>query len=536
MRLLELALTRRPMWSQELHSSSSATLTVVALALDRTPRAGSCTRGPAIAYHANVANFSSGELRAPPSLLIVDDEPSVRDVLALLFRRAGYAVTLAAGARQAAESIKNTPLPFGVVLTDLSMPDGSGLELLGVAKERTKATEVIVMTAHSSVEAALAAMKDGAYDFVQKPFSNAELKATIERAFEKRSIAMENARLRAQLARQAGTELLGNGVAMKRVKELIAKVGGSRSTVLITGESGTGKERVARAVHKASDRANAPFLVVNCGALPEALLESELFGHEKGAFTGAQQKRLGIFREAHGGTVFLDEIGELPLAMQVKLLRVLQEKKVRGVGESVESAVDVRVLAATNRSVEDDVKSGKFRQDLYYRLNVIRVDVPPLRERLEDVPLLASYFLEGASDEQGKSVRQFTPEAMRALSTYSYPGNVRELENAVQRGVALAEGPAVALADLPSEVSGSRVGGPLPQLAELGPDGVELDAVLAEVERRLIVQALERTGGVRTAAAKLLGVTFRSLRYRMAKLGLSDEAEVSTEDPESSRS
>ncbi|RYG65396.1 sigma-54-dependent Fis family transcriptional regulator, partial [bacterium] len=363
--------------------------------------------------------------------------------------------------------------------------------LLARARARTPTTEVIVMTAHSSVEAALTAMKDGAYDFVTKPFSNAELKAIVEKAFEKRAIAMENARLRAQLAKQVGAGLLGNSTAMKRVKDLIARVASSRSTVLVTGESGTGKERVARAVHDASDRALGPFLVVNCGALPEALLESELFGHEKGAFTGAQQRTRGIFREADRGTVFLDEVGELPLAMQVKLLRVLQEKKVRGVGESQESAVDVRVLAATNRSVEDDVKAGKFRQDLYYRLNVIRIDVPPLRERLEDVPMLLQHFLERASKEHGKPVRGFSPDAMRALSNYRFPGNVRELENLVERGVALAEGQTVALGDLPQEVSGS-LANPLPQLALLGTGTIELDSVLAEVERRLIVQALER--------------------------------------------
>lgn len=471
-----------------------------------------------------MSSFSSGEWKSPPSLLVVDDEPGVREVLGVLFKRAGYAVTLAAGAKPASDAIANSPLPFGVVLTDLTMPDGSGLDLLKRAKQRTDTTEVIVMTAHSSVEAALSAMKDGAYDFVTKPFSNAELKAIVEKAFEKRAIAMENARLRAQLAKQVGVGLLGNSVAMARVKELIARVASSRSTVLVTGESGTGKERVARAVHDASDRRHMPFLVVNCGALPEALLESELFGHEKGAFTGAQQRTLGIFREAGGGTVFLDEVGELPLAMQVKLLRVLQEKKVRGVGESQESAVDVRVLAATNRSVEEDVKVGRFRQDLYYRLNVIRIDVPPLRERLEDVPILLAHFLERSAHEHGKPVRGFSADAMRALSNYRFPGNVRELENLVERGVALAEGQTVALGDLPQEVSGS-LANPLPQLALLGASGVELDSVLAEVERRLIVQALERTGGVRTGAAKMLGITFRSLRYRMGKLGMSSGEE-----------
>jgi two-component system response regulator PilR (NtrC family) len=319
---------------------------------------------------------------------------------------------------------------------------------------------------------------------------------------------------------------------MKRILELVQRVASGKTTVLITGESGTGKERIARALHDTSDRREKPFRVVNCGAIPEALVESELFGHEKGAFTGAATRKLGFFREADGGTVLLDEIGELPLAMQVKLLRVLQEKKVRGVGETAESSVDVRVLAATNRHVEEEVKSGKFRQDLYYRLNVIRLEVPPLRDRREDVPELAKYFLERCAREHGKAVRALAPDALRALDSYAFPGNVRELENIVERAVALAGGPILGLGDLPQEVSGVAAR-PTPALLDLPTEGCDIDAVLGEVERRLILQALERTGGVRTSAARTLGITLRSLRYRMQKLTMQDDDEppISESEP-----
>ncbi|MDB4942328.1 MAG: Response regulator of zinc sigma-54-dependent two-component system [Labilithrix sp.] len=456
------------------------------------------------------------------SVLVVDDEPGLRDMLTILFKRERYDVTACPGFASAREAIRNTPVPFGVVLTDLMMPDGSGLDVLSLARERSPGTEVILMTAHSSVETAIEAMKRGAYDFVTKPFATAELRALVAKAFEKGALVAENARLRAQVDRQHPKDLLGHSAAMKKVFELIGKVAASRSTVLITGESGTGKERIANAIHALSDRKDKPMRVLNCGAIPESLVESELFGHEKGAFTGAINRRLGIFREAEGGTVFLDEVGELPLGMQVKLLRVLQERKVRGIGESTETDVDVRVLAATNRAVEEDVRNGKFRQDLYYRLNVIRVDVPPLRERREDVGELAAHFLERGRREHDKSIRGFSPDALRALDAYDFPGNVRELENIVERAVALASGPLIGLGDLPHEVSGA-VARPSSALLELPENGCDLDEVLGELERRLVLQALDRAGGVRTAAAKTLGLTLRSLRYRMQKHALQDD-------------
>jgi two-component system, NtrC family, response regulator PilR len=465
------------------------------------------------------------------SILVVDDEPGLREMLSILFRREKYDVTVCPGFVTAREAIRNAPAAFGVVLTDLMMPDGSGLDVLTLAKERSRETEVIVMTAHGAVETAIEAMKRGAYDFVTKPFATAELRALVAKAFEKSALVAENVRLRAQVDRKNPKDLLGHSEPMRKILDLISRVADSKSTVLITGESGTGKERIARAVHVASQR-KGEFLVVNCGAIPEALVESELFGHEKGAFTGATSRKLGIFREAEGGTVLLDEVGELPLGVQVKLLRVLQEKKVRGIGETNETTIDVRVLAATNRVVEEDVKNGKFRQDLYYRLNVIRIPVPSLRERREDVGELAKHFLERCSREHNKEIRGFSSDALRALDAYDFPGNVRELENIVERAVALASGQQIGLGDLPHEVSGAAAQ-PSPALVTLPEEGCELDGVLGEVERRLILQALERAGGVRTAAAKSLGVTLRSLRYRMQKLALQDDDEEPVSSAES---
>lgn len=475
----------------------------------------------------------------PTRVLVVDDEPALRQVLQIAFRRHGLEAVCAPGVRSAIESLQQNPQPYPLVLTDLVMPDGSGMDVLRAAKARSSATEVIVMTAHSTVEAAIDAMKTGAYDFITKPFSTAEVAALAAKALEKSSIVIENRRLRAHIERLESTDrdIFGTSAAMQRVADLVAKVASTRTTILITGESGTGKERIARALHDRSDRRDRPFLVVNCGALPEALMESELFGHEKGSFTGAGARALGLFREADGGTVLLDEVGELPASLQVKLLRVLQERKVRPVGSALEVPVDVRVLAATNRDVEADVQQGKFRQDLYYRLNVIRIELPPLRERPGDISRLAERFVKRFASELGKDVRGLTPDTLRALDAYSFPGNVRELENMVERAVALASGPSIGLGDLPAQVSGLSAG-PSPALAELPPEGCVLDEVLGEVERRLILQALERTGGVRKAAAKLVGVTFRSFRYRLSKHGLeagsteADEEEAEAPLPE----
>jgi two-component system response regulator PilR (NtrC family) len=468
-----------------------------------------------------------------PHVLVVDDEPGLREMLAILFRREGLDVTLAPGFTAAREAVLHAPQPYAVVLTDLLMPDGNGMDLLSLVKQRTARTEVIVMTAHGDVETAIEAMKRGAYDFVGKPFATNELRALVQKALEKRAIIAENESLRAQLVRGREPMLLGGSEPMRRILELVQRIAPTRTTVLITGESGTGKERIARAIHDASDRHGRPFLVVNCGAIPEALMEAELFGHERGAFTGATSNRLGMFREADGGTVMLDEIAELAPALQVKLLRVLQEKKVRSIGAANEVPVDVRVLAATNRNVEDDVRAGRFRQDLYYRLNVIRVEVPPLRERREDVRPLAEHFLARCAAEQNKDLRALSADALRALEAYAFPGNVRELENVIERAVALAVGQTIGLGDLPRELSGAA-SGPTPALVGLPEEGCNLDEVLGEVERRLVLQAMERAGGVRTQAAKLLGVSLRSLRYRFQKHALGDAGDDGESEPPSS--
>jgi two-component system response regulator PilR (NtrC family) len=467
----------------------------------------------------------------PLKLLLVEDEPSLRQMLAILFKRQGYEVVSAPGCKPAIEAVLQNPQPFPVVLTDLAMPDGSGLDVLAAAKSRSPSTEVILLTAHSSVENAIEAMKLGAYDFVAKPFDSAELVALVGKALEKQAIVVENERLRARVAELGESPVVGKSPAMQKALELVQRIAATRTTVLITGESGTGKERIARAIHAGSERSSGPFLVVNCGALPEALMESELFGHEKGAFTGASSRRSGLFREADGGTILLDEIGELPLGLQVKLLRVLQERAVRPVGATQETRIDVRVLAATNRNVEAAVESAQFRQDLYYRLNVIRIHLPALRERREDVPVLAERFIQRFAREMGKEVLGFTPDALRALQAYDFPGNVRELENVIERGVALAGSRVIGLGDLPQEVSGSA-GAPAAALLDLPDGGVQLDDVMNEVERRFLLAALERSGGVRKAAARLLGITFRSLRYRLRKhdLGGPDDEPESAED------
>lgn len=465
------------------------------------------------------------------SVLVVDDEPALRQTLTILLKRHGLEVTAASGQREGVQAISAARAPFPVVLTDLSMPDGSGLDVLAAAKSRNSATQVILLTAHSTVENAVAAMAGGAYDFVTKPFESAELVALVDKAREKCALIDENLALRAQVGIGA-QGVVGRSPAMRKVLDLVAKIAQARTTVLLTGESGTGKERIASLIHARSDRSAAPFLVVNCGALPENLMESELFGHEKGAFTGASDRTLGMFREADGGTLFLDEMGELPLPLQVKLLRVLQEKKVRPVGGAREVPVDVRVLAATNRDIEAEVAAGRFRQDLYYRINVIRLELPSLRQRVEDISPLAESFLARFAVEHGKDLRGFTPDAMRALLRYDFPGNVRELENVIERAVTLAGSTRIGLGDLPESVSG-MLGAPGPALLELPESGCNLDEVLLEVERRFLVQALERAGGVRTQAAKILGITFRSLRYRLEKQSLDVDAD-GTEPPTSS--
>ncbi len=471
-------------------------------------------------------------------VLICDDEPRLRDMLGILLRRAGHDATLVSGVREAVARIAADP-PFDAVITDLVMPDGSGMEVLDAARRRDDRTQVIMITAHATTEQAVDAMRRGAYDYIEKPFRNDELRATLDKALEKRAIVEENRALKAELlGRKQGGDLVGKSPAMERLRALIERVADAPSSVLVTGESGTGKELVARALHHRGVRRDRPFVVVNCGALPETLMESELFGHEKGAFTGAQRASEGLFRAANGGTIFLDEIGDLPMSLQVKLLRVLQEKKVRPVGGSRELDIDVRVVAATNIDVERAVAEGSFRQDLFYRLNVIRLHVPPLRQRREDVPILAEHFLRKHGLAMGKTL-ELTPTARRWLLEQDLPGNVRELENLLERAATLSANGHIELEDLtlvpfpgaaasehPEAGASAPPGRAIP---DLGP-GFDLDAYLGGIEKDVLYKALAEAGGVRTKAASLLGMTFRSFRYRIAKYepgtgGGGDESE-----------
>jgi two-component system response regulator PilR (NtrC family) len=463
----------------------------------------------------------------PARVLVVDDEPSLRQMVRVLLQRAGHTVVEAGDVTQATEVIESATVPFDLVVTDLIMPGGSGLDVIKRARERSQETQVLVVTAHATVETAVEAMRLGAYGYVEKPLDLATARAHVDKALEKRALLRDNEQLRA-LSRSARLPLpgdlllVGRSQALENALDLVRRAAGSKANVLITGESGTGKEVFARALHALSERKGKPMVVVNCGAIPGELLESELFGHEKGSFTSANAKREGLFREANGGTLFLDEIGELPLPLQVKLLRVLQEKKVRAIGATHEIPVDVRIVAATNRELEGEVKAGRFRQDLFYRLNVLRVSLPSLRERSEDIPLLAEHFRGRFAIEHGRAFLMFSPEALAALVRYPFPGNVRELENAVERSVALAAGSTIELRDLPPEIAG-HVADSQSASAVLPEAGMDLERYLEELERSLLSQALTRAGGVRKKAASLLGLTFRSFRYRLAKLGLAKD-------------
>jgi len=466
-------------------------------------------------------------------LLLVDDERSVREFLAIYLGRAGHKVETAACMADARTALRARG--FDVVITDLRMPDGTGLDVLETSKALHPDTEVVVVTAYATAETAIAAMKAGAYDYLLKPFKVDEVGLVVERALERRLLLRDNVVLRDEIkGRYRLDRMLGKSAAMERLFDLVRKIAPARTSVLVVGESGTGKELAARALHEISPRAERPFVAVNCGAIPEALLESELFGHVKGAFTGATAEKEGLFEAADGGTLFLDEVGELPAAMQVKLLRALQERRVKPVGGVAERDVDVRVVAATNRDLEAEVDRGAFRQDLYYRLNVIQLRMPPVRERREDIPLLAEHFLRKFSAEHARPVTEIAPAAMSALTAYSFPGNVRELENIIERAVTLSSDSRVTLDALPDLRGSGGRGGRAAQ--ELPIEGVNLEREVESFERTLLLRALERTSGNRTEAARLLGISFRSMRYRLSKLGIAgaDDATGPEVDPGSS--
>ena len=462
-----------------------------------------------------------GEASERRPILVVDDEQSMREFLTIMLEKEGHEVVTEERGEGAIERIEDGER-FRLVITDLKMPGADGLEVLETSKHADPACQVVIITAHATPESAISALKSGAYDYIQKPFKVDQAKAVVERALEKYDLKSENVYLRRALAnKEQFGDIIGQSEPMQEVFNLISQVAPTPSTVLITGESGTGKELVAQAIHRRSEVSEGPFRPISCGAIPETLIESELFGHKKGAFTGAEEDKDGIFQAAQGGTVFLDEIGELNEATQVKLLRVLQERKVKPVGSNEELDVDCRILAATNRDLRQDVEDGNFREDLFFRLNVIPIELPPLRNRRSDIPLLARHFVEEISDSMKKQVDGISAEVKRALLNYSFPGNVRELENLMQRAVTLTQDSLIGMDVMPSHLQEDSFD-EITQDLDVPEDGLDLEAMVEQLECRLIEKALDQTDGVKKEAAEKLGISFRSLRYRLDKYEIED--------------
>jgi len=455
-------------------------------------------------------------------ILVVDDELSMREFLSILLEREGYDVTVAASAAEALRMMESAL--FDLVLSDVNMPGLSGIELLARIKEKSPETSVLMLTAFSAAEQAVEAMKLGAYDYIGKPFKNEEIKQLVKNALEKQGLKRENVLLKKDASeRDSFCGIIGKSQKMRELFDMIQKVAASQSSVLILGESGTGKELVARSIHTCSLRKSKQFVAVNCGAIPENLIESELFGHKKGAFTGAVSDRPGLFEQAEGGTLFLDEIGELPLLMQTKLLRVLQEREFKRVGDAQTRKADVRIISASNRDLESQVRDGSFREDLFYRLNVVQLVVPPLRERIEDIPLLVEFFCRKYQvSGQNKHV-SVTPGALKALMNHPFPGNIRELENCIERSL-IIDPAVISEASLPKQLLVSK----MPCLTancDIPESGMMLEPLLEELEKKYLLKALEKTGGAKKKAGELLGMTFRSFRYRLAKFGLDSGEE-----------
>jgi len=445
----------------------------------------------------------------PPTLLIADDDPGLRESLERTLTREGYRVVLASDGRAALERVQAGGIDL--IVTDLRMPGLTGIDLLRAAKAIMPGVDVILLTAFGTVEEAVKAMKDGAYDFLTKPFRREQLIKLIDKALERRDLIEQNRALKKQLEDlRAKGQMIGASPSWRRMLTLVEQVADSSATILIQGESGTGKELVARSIHERSARRNGPFVAVNCAALPETLLESELFGYEKGAFTGAGSRKEGRFDLANGGTLFLDEVADLSLVTQPKILRVLQEGEFERLGGTRTLQVDVRILAATNQDLSEMVKDKRFREDLYYRLNVITVRVPPLRERPEDIRVLAQHYLRVYSAKNGRKLDGFTAEALERLEAYAWPGNVRELENLVERSVLLARKDRIDAEDLPEEVMGVKRP-PRDAILEL------IGTPLADVEQRLLDETLRITGGNKTQAAKLLGIDVRTVARKLER-------------------
>lgn len=464
-------------------------------------------------------------------ILVVDDEESIREFLEIMLKKEGYEVTLAEDGQKAKDLLgKKT---FDMIISDLQMPHVTGIELLKHVKDTYPDVVFMLITAFGTTETAVEAMKMGAYDYLTKPFKIDEVRLNIQNALRSRNLEVENRSLKKELVKEYSFQnMVGNSTAMHSIFDLIKRVSQTPTNVLITGESGTGKEVVAKAIHYNGPLKDKPFVTVNCGAIPENLMESEMFGHKKGSFTGAVADKVGLFEVADGGTLFLDEVGELPLTIQVKLLRVIQERVIRRVGATDDYKVDVRIIAATNRNLEEMVQKGSFRQDLFYRLNVINIKTPSLRERRDDIPLLAGHFLKKYNERLGKNIGAISTEAMEILKKYDYPGNVRELENLIERTVALESGATILPESLPPMVntpSGRKMASS--NEIEIGDDGVDLDKVMGQIEKELLIKAIHAANGVKKRAAKLLHISFRSMRYRIEKynLGVVGEDELDDE-------
>lgn len=448
-------------------------------------------------------------------ILIIEDEKSMREILRILLEGEGYDVSTAADGLEGIAHLDRDI--FDVVITDVKMPKADGFEVLKKIKEITPEAIVIMITAFGTKEAAIEAMKLGAYDYISKPFNIDEIRLIVRKAIEKKRDHLELSLLRQKVdATYALENIIGQSAKMQELFRIIPRIAQSNSNVLITGESGSGKELVAHALHNLSNRKEKNFVTINCAAFPEGLLESELFGHMKGSFTGAIYNKQGLFEIADGGSIFLDEIAEMPTSLQAKLLRVLENGTFRRIGGTTDITVDVRVISATNKDLKEEIATGRFREDLYYRLNVIPVIMPPLRERKEDIPLLIQHFLRRLSD----TPKKITPDAMKLLVDYTWKGNVRELENVIERVALLTEKDEITPANLPPEiVSRSRSGAKA--IAELTDEGIDLERLIEDIEKTYLLKALEKTNGVKTEAAKLLKLTFRSFRHRLQKYGIN---------------
>jgi len=451
------------------------------------------------------------------AVLIVDDEADIRELLVLTLSRMGVDADTASSFKEAQEALKGRP--YDLALTDMRLPDGDGLPVLRHIAENYGNTPVAVITAFGSTENAVAALKAGAFDYLAKPIKLEQLRPLVMSALKLPKPAQGRRTAIGETAQPGMPRLLGESPAIQRAREMIGKLARSQAPVYITGESGSGKEVAARLIHQGSSRADSPFVAVNCGAIPENLMESEFFGYKKGAFTGADSDKMGYLKAAEKGTLFLDEVGDLPLAMQVKLLRVIQEKKVRPVGDTKEDSIDVRIISATHRSLAQQVEAGEFRQDLFYRLNVIEMKMPSLREIPEDIPIMVEQVLERLARTTGNPPPKISEDAMLALRRYDFPGNVRELENILERAMALCTAHQITESDLylTQATTKDKVA---PLDGALGTRGLPLHDFLDQIEREAITKALEATRFNKTAAAKLLGITFRSLRYRLDRLGI----------------